>query len=148
MLAKIITPEFIKVQADCKDWKDAIEMGAAILETEKKVEKSYVKEIFKNFKELGPYMVITPGIVLSHARPEAGVNETGMSLITLKNPVEFGSELNDPVTLVLTLAAKDNTGHMSLLVKLMEMLMDTSDLNFILNAKSVKDVSDIIKKYK
>ncbi|MBU3107931.1 PTS sugar transporter subunit IIA [Clostridium gasigenes] len=148
MLAKIITQEFIKVQVDCKDWKEAIENGVAMLEEKGIVEKSYKEEIFKNFENLGPYMVIAPGIVLSHARPEAGVNKTGMSIMTLKNPIKFGSELNDPVTLVLTLAAKDNTGHVSLLSKLMEMLMNSKDLDMIFNAKSVEDVSNIIKKYK
>lgn len=147
MLAKIITTEFIKVQVDCKDWKEAINKGAAILEKQNVVKETYKDEIFKNFEELGAYMVIAPGIVLSHARPEAGVIETGMSIMTLKNPVEFGSELNDPVELVLTLAAKDNSGHMQLLAKLMEMLMNTKDLNSVINADSVEAVVDIIKKY-
>lgn len=147
MLAKIITAEFIKVQVDCKDWKDAIRQGAEILEKENIVKETYKDEIFKNFEELGTYMVIAPGIVLSHARPEAGVIETGMSIMTLKNPVEFGSELNDPVKLVLTLAAKDNSGHMQLLAKLMEMLMNSNDLNSVINADSIEAVVDIIQKY-
>lgn len=147
MLGEIVKPEFVKVQVDCKDWKEAIENGVAILEEKGIVEKSYKKEIFKNFKELGPYMVIAPGIVLSHARPEAGVNKTGMSIMTLKNPIKFGSELNDPVKLIITLAAKDSIGHINLLSKLMEMLMNSEELSVIFNAKSVDDVNNIIKKY-
>ncbi|MBE6070647.1 MAG: PTS mannitol transporter subunit IIA [Clostridium butyricum] len=147
MLSKVITAEFIKVEEECIGWEEAIISGAKILEEARLVEEHYKYEILKNFKEFGPYMVIAPGIVLSHARPEDGVIETGISIMTLKNPIEFGSELNDPVKLVITLAAKDSTGHMSVLSKLMELLMNTEDLSKIFNAKSNEDVENIIKKY-
>ena len=147
MLAEMVTVDLIKVQEECNGWKEAIIIGAKMLEDKGFIKPSYKEEIFKNFEELGPYMVIAPGIVLSHARPEAGVIETGVSIMTLKNPVEFGSELNDPVNLIITLAAKDNTGHMGVLAKLMELLMNTDDLNKVINATSIEEVENIIKKY-
>lgn len=147
MLSKIITTKLIKVEAECEDWKEAIIKGAKLLEDAGLVEERYKEEILINFKELGPYMVIAPGIVLSHARPESGVIETGVSIMTLKNSIEFGSELNDPVKLVITLAAKDDTGHMGMLAKLMELLMNTEDLNKVFNAKLNEDIENIIKNY-
>ncbi|WDU82798.1 PTS sugar transporter subunit IIA [Caloramator sp. Dgby_cultured_2] len=92
-------------------------------------------------------MVIAPGIVLAHARPENGVKKLSMSLITLKNPINFGSELNDPVKLIITLAAIDSKTHLKALSQLMNLLMNTDDLNIIINAKSKEEVLNIINKY-
>lgn len=148
MLVDLITAELIDVKVKCRDWKEAINKGAKLLENKGFIKECYKDAIINNFKELGAYMVIAPGIVLSHARPEAGVNETGISIMTLEEPIEFGSELNDPVKLVITLAAKDNTSHLSFLSKLMEILMNTEDLNTLINANEVNDIMNVIKKYK
>ena len=147
MLTDIITPKLIKLKVKCNDWKEAIEKGVSLLEKEGIVNRSYQTAIINNFYELGPYMVIAPGIVLSHARPETGVNNNGISILTLEEPVEFGSELNDPVKLIITLAAKDNIGHLSSLSKLMEILMNNEDLNSIINANKVEEVIEIIKRH-
>lgn len=147
MSADLIIEELIDVNVKCKDWKEAISKGAKLLENKGFVKESYKEAIINNFKELGPYMVIAPGIVLSHARPEAGVNETGISIITLENPIEFGSELNDPVKLIITLAAKDNTSHLDFLAKLMEIFTNSDDLNALINANEVSHIINIIKKY-
>lgn len=147
MLIDILREELIKLNVKCNDWKEVIEEGAYLLEKEGIVNKNYKEAIINNFYELGPYMVIAPGIVLSHARPEAGVNKNGISILTLESPIEFGSELNDPVKLIITLAAKDNTSHLSSLSKLMEILMNSDHLNSIINAKKVQEVVEIIKRY-
>ena len=46
-------------------------------------------------------MVVMPGVVLLHAKPDYGVNRLGISLSTLKTPVEFGHDKNDPVDIVV-----------------------------------------------
>ncbi|SHF03238.1 PTS sugar transporter subunit IIA [Clostridium fallax] len=148
MIGDLVVKEFIKVKENCTYWEDAIKVGAALLEEKDVVEKRYKEAIINNFKELGPYMVIAPGIVLSHARPESGVNETGISLVTLKNPINFGSEQNDPVKLIVTLAAKDNTSHLDLLSNLMEIFMNNEDLNKIFEADSEEEILEVLKKYK
>jgi PTS system ascorbate-specific IIA component len=86
------------------------------------------------FEELGPYMVIAPGIALAHARPSNAVLETGLSLVTLTEPVEFGSQSNDPVSLVIGLAAKDHDSHIDLLAALSELLADDQKVKLLLNA--------------
>ncbi|EPB8256472.1 PTS sugar transporter subunit IIA [Clostridium perfringens] len=147
MLGDLVTKDLIKVNEECNDWKEAIEMGAKLLEEKGLVKESYKEAIINNFYELGPYMVIAPGIVLSHARPEFGVNETGISIITLKDELNFGSDQNDPVKLVVTLAAKDNDNHVGALADLMQLFMNEADLNGILNANSIENVYEITKKY-
>lgn len=147
MLGELVTQDVIKVNEKCDNWKDAIGVGVELLESKGIVEDRYKDAIINNFKELGPYMVIAPGIVLSHARPEGGVNKTGISILTLDKPLNFGNEQNDPVKLVVTLAAKDNENHLELLSSLMEMFMNAEDLNGILEADNQNEVYKIIQKY-
>ena len=147
MLIDLVTKELINVNVKCSNWQEAIKEGTVLLEKKGYVNSSYNDAIVDNFREFGPYMVIAPGIVLSHARPENGVNETGVSIITLKDPIKFGSELNDPVKLIITLAAKDNTKHLDFLAKLMSLFTDAEDLDRLMNANEVDDVLKIVKKY-
>ncbi|SHK55260.1 PTS system IIA component, L-Asc family (TC 4.A.7) [Clostridium cavendishii DSM 21758] len=146
MLNKLLTKDFIRTSVKCKDWKDAICKGVKLLEDKNLVKECYKDAIFRCFDEFGPYMVIAPGIVLSHARPEDGVIEKGMSLITLDTPIEFGSELNDPVTLIFTLAAKDSNAHLEALKELMEILINEDDLKSLFNAKNTNDILKILNK--
>ncbi|CCC57776.1 PTS sugar transporter subunit IIA [Caloramator australicus] len=147
MLNDLLNKDRIMLNIVCENWEDAIKTGTKILLNDNCITKNYEEAIINNFKSLGPYMVIAPGIVLAHARPENGVKKLSMSLITLKNPINFGSELNDPVKLIITLAAIDSKTHLEALSQLINLLMNTNDLNIIINAKSKEEVLNIINKY-
>lgn len=147
LLSKLLNKEVIKLNVKCMDWKDTIRKGSEILINKGFVEERYTEAILNNFEEFGSYMVIAPGIVLSHARPEEGVKKLSMSLMTLKDPIEFGSEMNDPVKLVITLAAIDSEAHMEVIKKLMELLMNAEDLNKLMNSEEVEEAIQIINKY-
>jgi PTS system ascorbate-specific IIA component len=98
-------------------------------------------------KTMGPYMVLAPGLALAHARPEDGVLELGMSVITLKTPVEFGSELNDPVSLIISFGGVDKESHIGMLQALAKFLMVEENQDFLRQATSVTEVMDSFKKY-
>lgn len=48
---------------------------------------------------------------MPHGRPEEGVKKTGFALVTLKKPLEFNHEDNDPVDILITMAAVDANTH-------------------------------------
>lgn len=147
MLNDLLDRKTVQLKVECKDWKDAVQQGAAVLEEKGSITAEYTAAIFENFEKLGTYMVVAPGIVLSHARPENGVNELCMSMITLKEPIEFGSELNDPVKLVVTFAAVDNQTHLTALSQLMNLFMATEDLERIMDSSNKEEVIAIIHKH-
>ncbi|MGV8981861.1 BglG family transcription antiterminator [Clostridium sp.] len=147
MLNDLLTFDVIKLNVECSSWKEAILEGTSLLEEKGCIEKRYSEAIIDNFNEFGPYMVVAPGIVLSHARPENGVKKLSMSLITLRNEVKFGNETNDPVKLVITLAATDSETHLKALSQLMELFMNSADLNAVMNSTNKEQALEIIKKY-
>lgn len=130
----------IKLNQECSNWRESFEMAGAGLVESKRTLSSYTEEMIQAFEELGPYMVIAPGIALAHGRPSESVLETGLSLVTLSQPVEFGSETNDPVSLVIGLAAVDHDAHIDLLAALSELLSNEDTVNFLMNAKNEGDV--------
>jgi PTS system ascorbate-specific IIA component len=95
-------------------------------------------------KEMGPYAVIAPGIVLLHARPEDGVIEPCLGLITLVNPVPFGHPENDPVDLVFALGVVDKQAHITALQQLAEMLSDAVKLQEIRSAPNNSSLLKIL----
>lgn len=147
MLKDLLKRDVIELNVECKDWKEAIKKGTQSLIDKGFIEESYTEAIFRSFEENGPYMVVGPGIVLAHARPEDGVNELCMSLITLKEGINFGNETNDPVKMIITFGAVDNESHLKALSQLMELFMNNKDINKIISSTTKDDVLDIIQKY-
>ena len=84
---------------------------------------------------------------MPHARPEEGALEIGMSIITLKEPIEFGNKENDPVKLVISFCAVDSESHLKALSQLMVLLEDEEAIDRIVNSIDVDEILEIIDKF-
>lgn len=131
MLSDLIRKETIALGLEVNDWQDAVRKAGQLLINDGSITEEYIDGAIENVKELGPYIVITKGIALPHATNKVGVNRTAMSLITLKNPVNFGNKNNDPVDTVFMLATTDSTSHLGALQDLSEFLGDEEFLNIL-----------------
>lgn len=130
-------------QQKCDNWRAAIDAGAAPLLRRGIIEPSYVQAIKQAHQEL-PYMVIAPGIMLAHARPEQGAHGVGLTLMTLAHPIAFGNERNDPVRLVITLATPDATSHVQMLETLMGFLTAEGKVQGLLGAKNYAEATQVL----
>ena len=130
----------IKLQQSCVSWRETFELAGLGLVESSRTTSDYTNEMIQAFEELGPYMVIAPGIALAHGRPSEAVLATGLSLVTLSTPVVFGSTANDPVSLVIGLAAVDHDSHIDLMAALSELLMSEDTVKFLLKATNESQV--------
>jgi PTS system ascorbate-specific IIA component len=96
-------------------------------------------------KSEGPYVVIAPGVALPHARPSELVHRTELSMLLLRAPVTFGHPENDPVTMVVALAALDSSAHIQALAALAGSIADPARLAKILTASSALEVADLLE---
>ncbi|MVB09713.1 Phosphoenolpyruvate-dependent sugar phosphotransferase system, EIIA 2 [Caprobacter fermentans] len=124
MIKELINEDSVEINAEVKNWREAVQKSGLILEKCGKVEHRYTEAMVENVEHAGPYIVIAPGIAMPHARSEQGVKEIGISLLLLKTPVNFGNPENDPVKIVVALSAKDSSSHLDTLAELMELLGD------------------------
>ncbi|WP_034551792.1 BglG family transcription antiterminator [Carnobacterium funditum] len=149
VLKELLTEDTIKMNVKATDWEDAIRKGGEILLETGVIQGSYVEAMVKSVKLYGSYIVITPHIALAHASSNDGVNKIGFSLITLKNEIKFNHEENDPVKVVITLAATDQSTHLKALSELMELLGDENFLKIAYDPKAEKqDILTLIQDLK
>jgi PTS system ascorbate-specific IIA component len=112
----------------------AIEIAGELLVQSGKAKHSYVASMLEAVERFGPYIVIAPGIALAHGKPSEDVIETGLSLLVLKQAIEFQHAQNDPVQLVFGLAAIDHESHMETMAKLAEVLSDQDRVSTLLTS--------------
>lgn len=97
----------ILLQAEASTWQEAVKLSVDLLVKADVVEPRYYQAILDGVAQHGPYFVIAPGLAMPHGRPEEGVKKTGFALVTLKTPLVFNHEDNDPVDILITMAAVD-----------------------------------------
>lgn len=144
MLSDLLDESLVLLDVEASDWQDAIRKAAQPLVDNGKVTPGYVDDIITGVNELGPYIVITEHVALPHARPESGALESAVGIVTLKDPVEFGSADNDPVKFLFPLSAKDNESHLGALQSLVELLSDPDFFTQLESAATPKDVVDLV----
>lgn len=143
-LLDLLSESAIWINVPAEDWRAAIRAcGEALVATDV-VAPSYIDQMIGVVEELGPYIVIAPGIALAHARPSPAVHRAGLSLVLLAQPVPFGHAENDPVRLVIGLAAPDHQSHIQALATLAELLSNEDCRSQLLNADAPSTVRHII----
>ncbi|WP_166356158.1 PTS sugar transporter subunit IIA [Phytoactinopolyspora limicola] len=105
------------------DWRAAVRAACQPLVDAGAVEPRYTDRCVDMVEEHGPYMVLTPGLALAHARPTDGVRRLCLAATTLTEPVMFGHPDNDPVDLLIAFGSPDDSSHIGLLQKLAEHLL-------------------------
>jgi len=144
MIENLLTEEVVDVNIKANNWEEAvIEAGKLLLKNEK-IEERYIEAMIKTVKEMGPYIVMAPGIAMPHGRPDSGVLELGVSVISLENGINFSSSEFDPVKLIFAICAKENKSHIELLQDLSYILDDDDLLKEVEKCTSKKDLLDII----
>jgi len=146
-LQQLLSNNHIKLDVVCSDWRDAIKKSAVSLLEDGYIEESYIDAMIENIEEFGPYIVVSPGFAVPHARLGVGSLKVGMSLIRLKNPVPFGVEALDPVEFVCCLSAVDQKTHLRAFFNLINMLGNQEFKDELKQAVSSQEISSIIKKY-
>ncbi len=134
-LAAMVSLQTTRAGVTVSDWQEAVEVSGELLVRVGKILPGYIAAMKRVLQEMGPYAVIAPGVVLLHARPEDGVIEPCLSVVTLSTPVPFGHSENDPVGLVLAMGAVDKESHIHALQQLAELLGDAPALQKIHAAK-------------
>src|SRR3989442_3538508 len=137
----------IRLNGPATDWRDAVRASGDALVAGGIPPPAYADQMIATVEQLGPYIVIAPGIALAHARPSDAVLQPGLSWVTLAQPVRFGHKDNDPVTLVVGLAAPDSSSHVQALATLAGLVDDRSRRDTLLRAKTPRDVLAAITAY-
>jgi PTS system ascorbate-specific IIA component len=146
-LSELLPDSAIRLGLAANDWRAAVRASGDALVASGATDAAYTDEMIATVEQLGPYIVIAPGIALAHSRPSPAVHRAAMSLVTLAVPVPFGHRQNDPVRLVVGLAAPDDEGHVTALATLAEFLADDDRRSRLLEASDPAAIRDMIRTY-
>lgn len=133
----------IRIGINASTWQSAVRATGRILVENDLAEERYIDAMVNMVKELGPYIVITPGIAIPHARPEEGAKAVGFAAAKLTTPICFGNEFNDPVYLVLGFCSPNSQAHVELLSRIAEVLETENFLESIKKANSAQEIADL-----
>lgn len=144
LLKELITEDTVTVVEHVEDWKAAITLAANPLLRQGKIEEKYIDAMIQKVEENGPFIHIGPFVALPHARPEEGVNEIGMSILKVDEPVNLLDDVAHPIQLFICLAAVDNDTHLKALANLTNILSDEALLDRLVNAINPEAILEVI----
>lgn len=137
----------IQLQAEAVDWRQAVRLGVDLLVAAGVVEPRYYDAILAGVERHGPYFVLAPGLAMPHGRPEEGVLKTGFALVTLKTPVCFGDEDNDPIDILITMAAVDAKTHQEVgIMQVVNLFEDEANFDRLRACRRASEVLALIDK--
>ena len=96
-LHHLLSPDFIELDVECGDWRDAVRRSAEKLVERGYIESRYIDAMIANIEENGPYIVLSKGFAVPH-------------------------EGLDPVEFVCCLSAVDHKTHLKAFFNLVNML--------------------------
>ncbi len=147
MLSEVTNESLIRLNIEAVNWKDAIRKSADPLVKNGYATENYVNGMIKTTEESGPYIVISKGVALPHARPELGAKKIGITVTTLKTPINFGNKSNDPVQFIFALCAVDNKSHLKAMSELVNFISDQNFLKSLVKETRPVNVYTLIKKF-
>lgn len=134
----------IQIVEKVNDWKEAIRIGAKPLLENGSIEERYIDAMVETCQKYNAYIVLADRFAMPHASPESGVNNMDVSLLIVREPVDF---LGKPVQIILTLASIDSRSHLLLLKEVANLFSDESRIEEVINASDITDISAILEKY-
>lgn len=143
----LVTERAIICGLEAESWEDAIIKGGRILTERGAATQEYLTTIVRKCRDNGPYIVIAPGIAMPHARPEEGALALGYGLVTLKNPVVFNDPDNDPISLLIYIAAPDVKAHNEEAISQVADLCDEEEyVEALIKASTTDEIISILKR--
>jgi len=145
ILTQILQPTCVKVPLDGKDKDSAItELVELLAENDQVIDKNVVLEAVM-VREQTRSTGIGSGIAIPHGKC-SGVKELVMSIGITKDPIDFDSIDNKPVSIIILLASPiDRTGpHIQALARISRLMLDGDFKSKLENASSPEEVYELI----
>ncbi|MGR7483947.1 PRD domain-containing protein [Klebsiella aerogenes] len=122
-------------------WRALIRKAAQPLVERGVIDSRYARNIIRQIEKQGITTYLTPDILLLHDAPPAGVTKGALSLLRLKQPLQFdipGVTLTPRIIVILVPTA--NLSHIPLLEEFNALISNDKKLELLLNANSLHEV--------
>ena len=145
MLKDLLTADRIRFTDFVQDWRDAVRLAAAPLIEDGSITQNYVRAMIDSIETTGPYIILTPGVALPHARPSEGAKKLAMSMLCSKERIYFSDQKY--ANLIIVLSSVDGHSHINALVHLSNIFGEEETLKQFMEAKNAEEVVELIRQY-
>ena len=147
LLQDLLSEDNVSFHYPAETWEDVIRHGGQLMVDAGFTEPTYTEAMIDVVRDMGPYIVLAPGLAMPHARPEMGAKQVGAALVTLEKPIDFGSPENDPVSVAIFLCAPNKDEHIQLLTDIATLFEDEEFLDAAVNFESLEDVQSFLAEH-
>lgn len=142
-LKDMLKKDSVTLKYDCKNWREAIFAAADPLLKKGYIIEDYIRAMIEAVEKMGPYMVIIPGIALNHALAEKGVLKDCLSLLTLKETIDFGDKDSEPVKMIIVFGTNKSNKYFKILTDLIKVLEKKENIKKIYEAENYEEIMDL-----
>ncbi|KEF29049.1 PTS sugar transporter subunit IIA [Bifidobacterium pseudocatenulatum IPLA36007] len=126
-------------------WREAVDTVTAPLVEHGAIKPSYVDAIKESIAAPGgTYIDLGWGIALAHARPEAGVVSTSLSVLHVGKPFLLADDEKHPITTMFCLGAVDSNAHIEMMQALAGLLTDEQQRTALEHATTVEQLRAVL----
>ena len=147
LLQDLLSEDNVSFRYPAETWEDVIRHGGQLMVDAGFTDSTYTEAMIDVVRDMGPYIVLAPGLAMPHARPEMGAKQVGAALVTLEKPIDFGSPENDPVSVAIFLCAPNKDEHIQLLTDIATLFEDEEFLDAAVNFESLEDVQSFLAEH-
>ena len=147
LLQDLLSEDNVSFHYPAETWEAVIRHGGQLMVDAGLTEPTYTEAMIDVVRDMGPYIVLAPGLAMPHARPEMGAKQVGTALVTLEKPIDFGSPENDPVSVAVFLCAPNKDEHIQLLTDIATLFEDEEFLDAAVNFESIEDVQAFLSEH-
>ena len=147
LLQDLLSEDNVSFRYPAETWEDVIRHGGQLMVDAGFTDPTYTEAMIDVVRDMGPYIVLAPGLAMPHARPEMGAKQVGAALVTLEKPIDFGSPQNDPVSVAIFLCAPNKDEHIQLLTDIATLFEDEEFLDAAVNFESIEDVQSFLAEH-
>ena len=147
LLQDLLSEDNVSFHYPAETWEDVIRHGGQLMVDAGFIEPTYTEAMIDVVRDMGPYIVLAPGLAMPHARPEMGAKQVGTALVTLEKPIDFGSPENDPVSVAVFLCAPNKDEHIQLLTDIATLFEDEEFLDAAVNFESIEGVQAFLAEH-
>lgn len=147
LLQDLLSEDNVSFRYPAETWEDVIRHGGQLMVDAGFTDPTYTEAMIDVVRDMGPYIVLAPGLAMPHARPEMGAKQVGAALVTLEKPIDFGSPENDPVSVAIFLCAPNKDEHIQLLTDIATLFEDEEFLDAAVNFESIEDVQAFLAEH-
>ena len=145
-LVDVFLPQNIVFRSSVSNWHEAVRLASQPLVQNGMILSQYTNAMIKIIEDYGPYMVLSPGVILLHARPTDGVQEVCLSALILDHGVAFTEE-SGAIDIAFVLGALDDTHHINVLAQLSSLIYQPEFLAALRAASKPADVLRAVWNY-